>query len=78
MLVFYLDTNGLLDAKHYGFRKNVCTVDALHNALKFVAESKRRKVLTYLLPLDIKNAFNNFRRTDIFPFYWSSMTNHAT
>lgn len=68
LLTFYLDTDGLLDARDYDFHKNVNTVDALQNVLEFIVESNRQREFICLLPLDIKSIFNNFRRTNIFWF----------
>lgn len=59
----YMETNRLrtlkLNTKEYGFCKNISTVDALHELLKYIAESKRSGIYTSLLTLDIKSALNS-------------------
>ena len=55
----------MLDRRQFGFRRKLCTVDALEELLECMAESKRQ---SSLFALDIKSAFNSVRRTDVLRF----------
>ena len=43
---------------HYGFRRRVSTVDALHQVIDLAGWSKRRNRICVLAAVDVKNAFN--------------------
>lgn len=64
-LALYMDTNGLLDGRKYGFRKYISTIDALRDVLEYIAESKRHGVYTCLLTLDVTNVLNSVGWTGI-------------
>ena len=64
-LAIHLGTRGVLDRRQFGFRRKLCTVDALEELLECMAESKRQ---SSLFALDIKSAFNSVRRTDVLRF----------
>lgn len=61
----YLEPNNILDGKQYGFRRNRSTVDALHEVICYISESKWMSQYSCLISLDVKNAFNSDRRTEL-------------
>ncbi|GBM59456.1 Putative protein in type-1 retrotransposable element R1DM [Araneus ventricosus] len=64
-LVFYLETNNLLDHSQYGFREGMGTLAALKEVNKFIDSAKNENLVTCLISLDIKYAFNSIRWVDI-------------
>lgn len=59
-IALHLKTNGLLDVRHFRFRKNISNVDALFRVLDYISESKELGELTCLLTSNINNAFKSF------------------
>lgn len=68
-LNLYLDQNGGLSDRQYGFRKGRSTVDAIKEVVEFARNAKDgidgRKGFCALISIDIKNAFNSVRWKDI-------------
>lgn len=58
-LVVYLERNGLISSNQFGFRKNISAIDALSSINQFVKESTSLKMMTSIISVDIKNAFNS-------------------
>lgn len=64
-LVCHLEAKGVIDHRQYGFRRGRSTVDALNRVKSFIEEARDEGLMTCLVSLDIKNAFNSCRRADI-------------
>lgn len=64
-LVFFLETNNVLHERQYGFRRNRSTQEAIKAVLDTLRDNKRKNLLSCMITLDIKGAFNNARRADI-------------
>ncbi|GBN08430.1 Retrovirus-related Pol polyprotein from type-1 retrotransposable element R1 [Araneus ventricosus] len=64
-LVYFLESNNLLDHRQYGFREGIGTLAALKAVNKFIDCAKNENLVTCLISLDIKNAFNSIRWKDI-------------
>ncbi|GBO24283.1 Putative protein in type-1 retrotransposable element R1DM [Araneus ventricosus] len=64
-LVYFLESNNLLDHRQYGFREGMGTLAALKTENKFIDCAKNEKLITCMISLDIKNAFNSIRWEDI-------------
>lgn len=55
----------MLDSRQYGFRQNRSAVDVLHEVERYISESKRVSQYSCLISLDVNNAFNSARWTDL-------------
>ncbi|GBL95363.1 Putative protein in type-1 retrotransposable element R1DM [Araneus ventricosus] len=64
-LVYFLESNKLLDHRQYGFREGMGTLTALRMVNNFIDCAKNEKMITCMISLDIKNAFNSIRWEDI-------------
>jgi ribonuclease HI len=58
-LVYYMETKGLLSNKQFGFRQKLSTEDALSSLIEVVNRGIDSKLVTMILSLDFKNAFNS-------------------
>lgn len=56
----------MLDSTHYGFSRNCSTVNAIHEVVHYISESKRVGQYSTLICLHVKNGFNSARQTDLF------------
>lgn len=65
----HLQEHRNLSANQYGFKKNCSTVDAIEETVKAAKEARekggRKKGFCTLIALDIQNAFNSLRWSDI-------------
>lgn len=62
----YFTIEHLLETRQWVFRKNIRTVEALHNVVEFIVYSKKRKIYRFLLTLENRSSFNKVPRADIF------------
>lgn len=58
-LSFYLEKNGLLSDRQFGFRRGRGTTEALKSAVRGLKDAKAERKHALLVALDIKNAFNS-------------------
>lgn len=64
-LTFFLEQNGLIDEKQFGFRRGKSTCDAAMTIVNKIRRNKEQGYLTCMISLDIKSAFSNVRRLDV-------------
>ncbi|GBM02708.1 RNA-directed DNA polymerase from mobile element jockey [Araneus ventricosus] len=64
-LVDFFENKKLISENKFGFRGKKSTIDALRKAIEFVEEMKVNNKIVAMVSLDIKNAFNSARWSDI-------------
>ncbi|GBM52535.1 RNA-directed DNA polymerase from mobile element jockey [Araneus ventricosus] len=64
-LTYFLEENKILNNNQYGFRKYNSTINALQGVTEFIGESKALNKVACLASLDIENAFNSVRWSNI-------------
>ncbi|GBM67530.1 putative RNA-directed DNA polymerase from transposon X-element [Araneus ventricosus] len=64
-LSYFLEQNNKLHDLQFGFRKDRNTSLALHEVINTITTNKNNNLLTAMISLDISNAFNSVRWSDI-------------
>ncbi|GBM24429.1 hypothetical protein AVEN_76158-1 [Araneus ventricosus] len=64
-LTYFLEENQILNNNEYGFRKYNSTINALQGVTEFIGESKALNKVTCMVSVDIENAFNSVRWSNI-------------
>ncbi|GBN46366.1 RNA-directed DNA polymerase from mobile element jockey, partial [Araneus ventricosus] len=64
-LTYFLEENQILNNNQYGFRNYNSTINALQGVTEFIGESKALNRVTCMVSLDIENAFNSMRWSNI-------------
>ena len=65
-LVYFLESNGVLDCRQHGFRKNYSTLSAVYDVTQHMYQNMDQRKLTYCAFIDYSKAFDTLNHTALF------------